>query len=89
MKGERFAHVVVAGVAHERFPRIYVSRPMAFSRKYGLIARDNVGDGAPQTAKYAWYYARFEAKRRYLEGERRVLRLQSARWEHTRFLPFV
>ena len=74
VKGERFAHVVVAGVAHERFPRIYVARPMAFSRKYGLIVRDNVGDGAPQTAKYAWYYARFDAKRRYLEGERRAVR---------------
>jgi hypothetical protein len=74
VKGERFAHVIVAGVAHERFPRIYVSRPMAFSRKYGLIVRDNVADAAPQTAKYAWYYARFEAKGRYLDGERRALR---------------
>jgi len=74
VKGERFAHVIVAGVAHERFPRIYVSRPLAFSRKYGLIARDNVADAAAQTAKYAWYYARFEAKRRYLDGERRALR---------------
>jgi len=74
VKGERFAHVVVAGVAHERFPRIYVARAMAFSRKYGLIVRDNVADGAAQTAKFAWYYAKFEAKRRYLDGERRVLR---------------
>jgi uncharacterized membrane protein YeaQ/YmgE (transglycosylase-associated protein family) len=74
VKGERFDHVVVAGVAHERFPRIYVSRAMAFSRKYGLIVRDNVADGAAQTAKFAWYYAKFEAKRRYLDGERRALR---------------
>jgi hypothetical protein len=74
VKGERFMHVIVAGVAHERFPRIYVSRAMAFSRKYGLIVRENVADGAAQTAKFAWYYAKFEAKRRYLDGERRALR---------------
>jgi hypothetical protein len=74
VKGEHFMHVIVAGVAHERFPRIYLPRAMAFSRKYGLIVRDNVADGAPQTAKFAWYYAKFEAKRRFLEGERRVLR---------------
>jgi hypothetical protein len=74
VKGERFLHVIVAGVAHERFPRIYVPRSMAFSRKYGLIVRDNVADGAAQTAKFAWYYAKFEAKRRYLDGERRALR---------------
>ncbi len=74
VKGEHFMHVVVAGVAHERFPRIYLPRAMAFSRKYGLIVRDNVADGAPQTAKFAWYYAKFEAKRRYLDGERQVLR---------------
>jgi hypothetical protein len=79
VKGEHFSHVIVAGVAHERFPRIYLPRSMAFSRKYGLIVRDNVADSAPQTAKFAWYYARFEAKRRYLDGERRALRYAVSR----------
>jgi hypothetical protein len=79
VKGEHFLHVIVAGVAHERFPRIYLPRAMAFSRKYGLIVRDNVADGAPQTAKFAWYYAKFEAKRRYLDGERRALRYALSR----------
>ena len=74
VKGEYFMHVIVAGVARERFPRVYVSRAMAFSRKYGLIVRENVADGAAQTAKFAWYYTKFDAKRRYLEGERRALR---------------
>ncbi|HEY7980222.1 MAG TPA: hypothetical protein VID19_01965 [Candidatus Eremiobacteraceae bacterium] len=79
VKGEHFTHVIVAGVAHERFPRIYLPRAMAFSRKYGLIVRDNVADGAPQTAKFAWYYAKFDAKRRYLDGERRALRYALSR----------
>jgi hypothetical protein len=79
VKGEHVMHVIVAGVAHERFPRIYMPRAMAFSRKYGLIVRDNVADAAPQSAKFAWYYAKFEAKRRYLDGERRVLRYALSR----------
>jgi hypothetical protein len=79
VKGEHAMHVIVAGVAHERFPRIYMPRAMAFSRKYGLIVRDNVADAAPQSAKFAWYYAKFEAKRRYLDGERRVLRYALSR----------
>jgi hypothetical protein len=54
-KGRRAQYVFVAGVAHERFPRIYVSHAMAFSRKYGLIVRENVAGGAAQTAKFAWY----------------------------------
>jgi len=73
-KGRRFDRVFVVGIAHERFPRIYVPRALAFSRAFGLIARENVADGAAQTAKYAWYYARFDAKDRYLKEERRMLR---------------
>ena len=72
-KGEHFDHVFAAGVAHERFPRIYASHAMAFSRTYGLIVRENVAPGASQTAKFAWYYARFGAKRMYLDEERRAL----------------
>lgn len=73
VKGQRFEHVFVAGVAHERFPRIYTSHAMAFSRTYGLIVRENVARGAAQTAKYAWYYAKFGAKSLYLDEERRAL----------------
>lgn len=73
-KGCRWQHVFVAGVAHERFPRIYASHAMAFSRTFGLIARENVARGAAQTAKFAWYYAKFGAKAMYLEEERRALR---------------
>ncbi|MEO9137038.1 MAG: 3'-5' exonuclease [Casimicrobiaceae bacterium] len=72
-KGEHWPHVFVVGLAHERFPRIYVSRAMAFSRTYGLIVRENVAPGAAQTAKFAWYYARFDAKKLYLAEERRAL----------------
>jgi superfamily I DNA/RNA helicase len=72
-KGRRFDHVFVAGVAHERFPRIYTSHAMAFSRTYGLIVRENVAPGAPHTAKFAWYYAKFGAKGMYLDEERRAL----------------
>ena len=72
-KGERWPHVFVTGLAHERFPRIYVSRAMAFSRTYGLVVRENVAPGAAQTAKFAWYYARFDAKAMYLAQERRAL----------------
>ncbi len=73
VKADRFDHVFVAGVAHERFPRIYTSHAMAFSRTYGLIIRENVAKGASQTAKFAWYYAKFGAKGMYLDEERRAL----------------
>ncbi len=72
-KGIRRPYVFVAGVAHERFPRVYVSRGLAFSKRYGLIARENVAGGPAQTAKFAWYYAKFGAKRLYIEEERRAL----------------
>ncbi|MDQ2817633.1 MAG: hypothetical protein M3T49_05405 [Candidatus Eremiobacteraeota bacterium] len=78
-KGLCWPHVVVAGVAHERFPRVYLPRAMAFSRKYGLLVRENVAGGAAQTAKFAWYYAKFDAKARYLEEEARALRYGLAR----------
>ncbi|MBV8282338.1 MAG: ATP-dependent helicase [Candidatus Eremiobacteraeota bacterium] len=73
-KGVRWPYAFVVGLAHERFPRIYVARGMAFSKTYGLIVRENVAPGAAQTAKFAWYYARFDAKGLYLAEERRALR---------------
>lgn len=73
LKGRRVDHIFVAGVAHERFPRIYTSHAMAFSRTYGLIVRENITRGAAQTAKFAWYYAKFAAKAMYLDEERRAL----------------
>lgn len=73
VKGLHFDHVFVAGVAHERFPRIYTSHAMAFSRTYGLIVRENIAGGASQTAKFAWYYAKFGAKAMYLDEEKRAL----------------
>lgn len=79
VKGTRFAHVFVAGVSRERFPRVYIPRALAFSRTFGIIVRDNVAAGPKQTAKFAWYYAKFGAKRRYLEGERRVLNYATSR----------
>jgi hypothetical protein len=72
-KGMRRPYVFVAGIAHERFPRIYVSRALAFSKKYGLIVRENVAGPAAQSAKFAWYYGKFGAKARYLEEEMRAL----------------
>ena len=73
-KGCHWPHVFVVGLAYERFPRVYLSRKMAFSRTYGLIVRENVAPGAAQTAKFAWYYARFNAKALYLAEERRALK---------------
>jgi hypothetical protein len=78
-KGRRAGHVFVMGVAHERFPRIYVSRPLAFSKRYGLIARENTAGSAAQTAKFAWYYAKFGAKERFFDEERRALEYGLAR----------
>ena len=78
-KGIRKPYVFVAGVAHERFPRVYVSRAMAYSKKFGLIVRENVAGGAAQSAKFAWYYAKFGAKGRYLDEERRALAYGLAR----------
>jgi superfamily I DNA/RNA helicase len=72
-KGVRKPYVFVVGVSHERFPRVYMSRGMAFSKRYGLVVRENVAGGAAQSAKFAWYYAKFGAKRLYLEEERRAL----------------
>ncbi|HXM17803.1 MAG TPA: 3'-5' exonuclease [Candidatus Tumulicola sp.] len=78
-KGERWPHVFVAGLAYERFPRVYVARAMAFTKNYGLIVRENVAAGASQTAKFGWYYAKFDAKARYLKEERRALRYALSR----------
>jgi superfamily I DNA/RNA helicase len=78
-KGERWPHVFVVGLAYERFPRVYVARAMAFTKTYGLIVRENVASGASQTAKFAWYYAKFDAKTRYLKEERRALRYALSR----------
>ena len=79
VKGLRFPHVFVAGVARERFPRVYVPRALAYSKTFGLVVRENVAGGSSRTAKFAWYYAKFDAKRRYLEGERRVLAYAASR----------
>jgi len=79
VKGTRFAHVFVAGVSRERFPRVYIPRSLAFSRTFGIVVRENVALGPKQAAKFAWYYAKFGAKRRYLEGERRVLNYAASR----------
>lgn len=72
-KGLRAPYVFVAGVAHNRFPRVYVSHAMAFTKQWGLIVRENVAGGAAQTAKFAWYYAKHRAKRLYIDEERRAL----------------
>jgi len=73
VKGSRAPYVFVTGVAHNRFPRVYVSHALAFTKQWGLIARENVAGGASQTAKFAWYYAKHGAKRMYIEEERRAL----------------
>ncbi|HZW72408.1 MAG TPA: hypothetical protein VFF43_02620, partial [Caldimonas sp.] len=73
VKGRRASYVFVTGVAFNRFPRIYVSHALAFTKQWGLIARENVAGGASQTAKFAWYYAKHGAKRMYIEEERRAL----------------
>lgn len=73
VKGKRASYVFVTGVAHNRFPRVYVSHALAFTKQWGLIARENVAGGASQTAKFAWYYAKHGAKRMYIEEERRAL----------------
>ena len=73
VKGLRAPYVFVVGIAHNRFPRIYVSHAMAFTKQWGLIVRENVAGGAAQTAKFAWYYAKHGAKRMYIEEERRAL----------------
>jgi len=78
-KGRRAPHVFVAGVSHGRFPRVYVSRAIAYSKQWGLIARENVAGGASQTAKFAWYYARYGAKQLFVEEERRALAYAVAR----------
>jgi superfamily I DNA/RNA helicase len=72
-KGKRVPFAFVLGVAHERFPRVYIARSLAFSKKYGLIVKDSAGAGAAQTAKFAWYYAKFGAKAMYLQEEARAL----------------
>lgn len=73
VKGLRAPHVFIVGVAHNRFPRIYVSHALAFTKQWGLIARENVAGGASQAAKFAWYYAKHGAKSMYIEEERRAL----------------
>lgn len=85
-KGVRWRHVAVVGLGHERFPRVYVSRPLAYARGWGLLVRENTALGAAQTAKFAWYYARHGAKRRYLDDERRALRYAIGRADGSAFV---
>src|SRR6202011_599392 len=59
--------------SHHGFPRVSVSRALAFSPRFGLIVRENVAGGPQQTCKFAWYYANFGAKARYLAEEKRAL----------------
>jgi superfamily I DNA/RNA helicase len=72
-RGRGFDRVVVADARAGAFPRYYVPDAFLFSRRLGMIPKENVGEAkASRTAKFSYYVVRTKAAKRYYERERRA-----------------
>jgi len=70
-QGREFDCVVVADVHPGAFPLWYVPEAFLFSRRYGMIPKDNVGEArASRTAKFTYYMYRAKAAQHYYARER-------------------
>lgn len=80
IKGRRFARVFVVDVRAGSFPPYYVPDAFLFSPTYGMIAKDNVGDGhTARTAKFTWYQHHAKLREAYGREDRRALAAALAR----------
>jgi superfamily I DNA/RNA helicase len=72
-RGREFDHVVVADVRAGAFPRWYSPDAFLFSRRLGMIPKENAGDArASRTAKFSYYTFRNKSRERYNDRERRA-----------------
>jgi superfamily I DNA/RNA helicase len=75
-KGREFADVFIVNVRAGAFPRWYVPDAFLFYPKLGIVAKENVGEGAraARTAKFTFAMADMATRERYCEEERRAFR---------------
>ncbi|HYL26504.1 MAG TPA: 3'-5' exonuclease [Candidatus Nitrosotalea sp.] len=72
-RGREFEHVVVANARPGAFPRWYVPEAFLFSRRLGMVPKENAGEArAARTAKFTYYLYRSKAAQHYYERERRA-----------------
>jgi len=73
-RGREFDRVAIANVRAGAFPRYYSPEAFLFSKRYGMIPKDNAGDArASRTAKFTYYTFRYKTRQHYFERERRAL----------------
>ncbi len=80
-KGREFDEVFVVNARAGAFPCWYVPDAFVFFPSLGIVAKENVGEGAlaARTAKFTYAMHRFSARERFNEEERRAFRYALAR----------
>jgi superfamily I DNA/RNA helicase len=83
-RGRSFDHVVIPNARPGAFPRWYAGDAFHFSRRLGMVPRDNAGDApTARTAKFTYYVHRVKAREHYIERERRIFAYARARARRT------
>jgi superfamily I DNA/RNA helicase len=80
-KGREFEAVFIVDARAAAFPRYYVPDAFLFYPALGIIAKENVGDGAvaARTAKFTYAMYKFKTRERYVEEERRAFACAASR----------
>jgi superfamily I DNA/RNA helicase len=75
-KGREFSDVFVVNVKAGAFPRWYVPDAFLFYPTLGVVAKENVGEGAraARTAKFTYAMSEHVTREKYCEEERRAFR---------------
>lgn len=73
-RGMEFDHVILPNVRAGAFPRWYAPDAFLYSPSQGMIAKENVGEGAraARTAKFSYYMYRMKTREAYNREERRA-----------------
>ncbi|MBV8531585.1 MAG: hypothetical protein JO104_09725 [Candidatus Eremiobacteraeota bacterium] len=70
-RGQEYDYAIVAGVRPGAFPRWYAPEAFLFSRRLGIVPRENAGDApAARTAKFSYYVFVTKAAQHYYARER-------------------
>jgi superfamily I DNA/RNA helicase len=80
-KGREFDQVFIIDARAAAFPRYYVPDAFLFYPALGIIAKENVGEGAraARTAKFSYAMYKFKTRERYVEEERRAFACAASR----------
>jgi superfamily I DNA/RNA helicase len=80
-KGRQFEQVFLIDARASGFPRYYVPDAFLFYPSLGIIAKENVGEGArsARTAKFTYAMYKFKTRERYVEEERRAFACAATR----------